>query len=235
MKIGIIVPNIKMTQDQLDERRDFLMTGAQRDTTIVMIKLEEGPISIESSFEHEHAGYYIAKKILQVEKMGYHAFITWCGEDAGLASAREVTQVPVIGPLQSSCSIAITLGHKFSIVAPMVQKAFMEGRVWSLGLGSRLASIRSLRLPVLEVRKDLRTATLLLEEECRKAVRDDGADVIMLSCMALFGLAKALTKKLSIPVIDPALAALKMAETLTSLDLTHSKVSYPFPPKQNEK
>ena len=231
MKVGILVPNIKMTAAQLDERRCFLMKNAQKETEVVMVKLDEGPVSIESSFEHEQAGYHMAARVRALEGNGFDAFITWCGEDAGLASAREVTRVPVIGPFQSSCSIAITLGHKFSIIAPMVQKAFMEGKVWSLGLGPRLASIRSLGLPVLEVRKDLRRATLLLEETCRKAIRDDGADVIILSCMALFGLAKALTKKLGIPVIDPALAALKMAETLISLDLAHSKVSYPFPPK----
>jgi allantoin racemase len=231
MKIGIIVPNIQMTGRQLEERKDFLMKKAQPGTEIEMIKLEQGPLSIESSFEHEQAGYYMAKRIRELNREGYHAFITWCGEDAGLTSAREVTRVPVIGPFQSSCSAAILLGHKLSIIAPMVQKAFMERKVWELGLGPRLASIRSLEIPVLQVRKNLTKTFLLLEKECERAVRKDGADVIIFSCMALFGAAKSLMEKLKIPIVDPALAALKMAETFVSLGLTHSKISYPFPPK----
>jgi Asp/Glu/hydantoin racemase len=49
--------------------------------------------------------------------------------------------------------------------------------------------------------------------------------------MALFGLANSLTKKLNAPIIDPALAALKMAEMVVHMGVTHSKISYPFPPK----
>jgi allantoin racemase len=150
MKIGVIVPNIKITEKQLDERRAFLSKHAQKDTEILMIKLKEGPVSIESSLEHEHAGYFMAKQIREVETMGYGAFITWCGEDAGLVSGREVTRVPVVGPFQSSLSIALTLGHKFSVIAPMVQKVFMERKVWDLGLGSRLASIRAFGIPFRE-------------------------------------------------------------------------------------
>jgi allantoin racemase len=231
MKIGIVVPNVRMTEKQLAERRNFLMKNAQPGTEILMIKLEKGPLSIESSLEHEQAGYYIAKKIGELTIEGYHAFITWCGEDAGLTSAREVTWVPVIGPFQSSCSNAILLGHKFSIIAPMVQRAFIERKVWELGLGSRLASVRSLGIPVIEVRNNLKKAFSLLEKECKKAVEKDGADVIIFSCMALFGAARSLMEKLKVPIVDPALAALKMAETFVSLGLTHSKISYPFPPK----
>jgi len=231
MKIGVIVPNRRMTERQLAERRKFLLKYAQKDTEVVMIRLDEGPISIESSIEHEQAGYSIAKKVHEIESMGYHAFIPWCGEDAGLVSAREVTRIPVIGPFQSSCSIGLTLGHKFSIIAPMVQRVFMERKVWELGLGPRLASIRAFGIPVVEVRKDLKKTTLLLERECRKAIEKDGADVLLFSCMALFGLAAPLMKKLKVPIIDPALASLKMAEMVNPLGLTHSKSSYPFPPK----
>ena len=42
MKIGIVVPNIKMTERQLEERRAFLIKNAQRGTELVMIKLGEG-------------------------------------------------------------------------------------------------------------------------------------------------------------------------------------------------
>ena len=231
MKIGILVANREMTEKQLEERRQFLLKNAERGAEFVMIRLEEGPLSIESSLEHEQAGFCMALKARELEKKGFQAFIPWCGEDAGLTSVREVTRIPVIGPFQASCSIAFTLGHKFSIVAPMVQQAFMEKKVWELGLGARLASIRALGISVLEVRKNLRKTLPILERECKKAIKEDGADAIVFSCMALFGLASPLTKELNAPIIDPALAALKTAEMVVHLGVTHSKTSYPFPPK----
>lgn len=231
MKIGVIIPNSQISEESLEDRVRFLMEYAQTATEIMMVKLVNGPISVESSFEHEQAGYYMAKKVRELEKEGFDAFIPWCGEDAGLVSAREITRVPVIGPFQSSCSIAIMLGHKFSIIGPMVQRAFMERQVWGLGLGSRLASIRSFGIPVIEVQKNRKKAHMILKEECEKAVHKDGADIVILSCMALFGLAHELTEKIDVPVIDPALAALKAAETLISLSLTHSETSYPLLPK----
>jgi hypothetical protein len=36
----------------------------------------------------------------------------------------------------------------------MAQKAFMERKVWSLGLGAKLASIRSLGVSVIQVQRD---------------------------------------------------------------------------------
>ena len=84
MKIGIVVPNIKMTERQLEERRAFLIKNAQRGTELVMIKLEKGPISIESSLEHEQAGYFMATKVRELEKKGYDAFmIKGTGKDSG--------------------------------------------------------------------------------------------------------------------------------------------------------
>jgi len=231
MKIGVVVHNVALTEEQLEARRRFLMNHALEQTDVVMIKPREGPISIESSLEHEQAGYSMALRIREMEKSGYDAFITWCAEDAGLVSSREITTIPVVGPLESSCSIAIMLVHKFSIIGLMVQRAFMERKVWELGLGSRLASIRSLGIPVAAARSDLEKTYALLKQECEKAVKKDGADVVVLSCLALFGLASRLMEELKAPVVDPALAALKMAEMHVSLGLTHSKATYPFPPK----
>jgi allantoin racemase len=231
MKIGVIAHNIVLGDRELEQRRNFLMKHALKGTDVVMIKPQKGPISIESAFEHEQAGYYMGMRIRELEKNGYDAFITWCAEDAGLVSSRELTEIPVIGPFQSSCSLAIMLGHKFSIIGTMVQQAFMERKVWEQALSARLASIRSLGVPVAEARKELERTYSLLKNECENAIVKDGADVIILSCLALFGLADQLMKELKVPVIDPALAALKMAEMQVSLRLTHSKKTYPFPPK----
>jgi Asp/Glu/hydantoin racemase len=47
--------------------------------------------------------------------------------------------------------------------------------------------------------------------------------------MALYGMAGTLQAASQIPVIDPALAALKTAETMVALGVSQSKRAYPSP------
>lgn len=229
MKIGIIVPNIELTVDHLEERRLFLQKFASENTIIEVIKNDEGPISIESEFEHEEGSVQIVRTIMRLQSEEFDAFIPWCGGDPGVVSGREMSSLPVIGPFQSSCAIASLLGFSFSILTPRTNPRLIEGRLKLIGLRERLASIRQLDLPVLGVRDDLDQVTALLESECRKAVTEDGADTIIFGCMALFGIAERLKGAVDVPLIDPALAALSMTESLVKMKLTHSTLAYPFP------
>jgi allantoin racemase len=67
-------------------------------------------------------------------------------------------------------------------------------------------------------------------QEAKKAIDEDGADVIVLGCTALSHAATDLSERLEVPVVDPAGAAIKMAIDLVELGLSHSKVAYPKPP-----
>ena len=71
-------------------------------------------------------------------------------------------------------------------------------------------------------------------EEGKRAIDEDGADVLVLGCTGLSDVAEEckLQERVGILVVDPLLAALKIAESLVSLDLSHSKLAYPEPPKK---
>jgi allantoin racemase len=229
MKIGIIVPNVTMENKQLEERRGYLMKFARKGTEIVMVRNTKGPVSIESEFEHEQGSVEIVKTIMKLQNDGFDAFIPWCGGDPGIVAGRERSSIPVIGPFQSSCALATILGFSFSIITPETNPRLIESRLCALGLKERMASIIQLNIPVLELREDLQKTISVLEERCQKAVSEDGADAIVFSCMGLFGIAEQLSERIRVPVIDPALAALSMAETVVNMRLTHSPLAYPFP------
>jgi len=233
VKLGIIIPNVGMNEEQIEERRVFLDRFSSCDTQIVMVKNEQGPLSIESEFEHEQGSVEIVKTIMKLNDQGFDAFIPWCGGDPGVVAARERSPIPVIGPFQSSCAIATVLGFKFSIITPATNPRLIESRLRAIGLREKLASIRQLKMAVLDVRKDLPKTILILEEECQKAVSEDGADAIILGCMALFGVTGELNKRIHVPIIDPALAAVSMAESVVKMKLTHSPLAYPFPKDKN--
>lgn len=233
MKLGVIVPNISVTGEQLEERRRFLERICDRNTEIVMVKNDEGPISIESEFEHEEGSVQIVKTMMELQNDGFDAFIPWCGGDPGVIAGRERVSIPVIGPFQSSCSIASLLGFTFSVITPVTNPKLIGLRLQALGFRERLASIRQLEMPVLELRKDVQKTISILEKRCQEAIVQDGADVIMFSCLGLFGMAENLRDRVTVPIVDPAWAAVQMAQTVVRMGLTHSPLAYPYPKSQN--
>jgi allantoin racemase len=99
---------------------------------------------------------------------------------------------------------------------------------------SRFASVRSIDIPVLELDREDEVKEGL-GVESMKAINEDGADLIILGCTGMIGMAQELQKKLGIPVIDPTAAALKMAESIVDLGLSHSKLVYPKPSEKLRK
>jgi len=70
----------------------------------------------------------------------------------------------------------------------------------------------------------------------KRAVENDGAEVIVLGCAGMAGYSAEIEKKLNIKVIDPAAVALKVAEAMADLGLVHSKVGlFAAPPEKSFK
>jgi len=91
-------------------------------------------------------------------------------------------------------------------------------------LESRCASIRSTGTAVLALEgQDKDNVENLILRESRKAVEQDGAEVISLGCAGMAGLDKRLSKELGVPVVDGVPAAVKLLEGLISCGLQTSK------------
>ena len=66
-------------------------------------------------------------------------------------------------------------------------------------------------------------------KEARLAIEQEGAEAIALGCTGMSSLAKRLQESLRVPVVDPAVASLKLAELYVNMDLTTSKIAYEPP------
>lgn len=218
-RIGIIVPNVGMSEAAVAERHAYLKRHARPDTEIVIHVNEAGPRAIESQVESDEAGVEIVRKIRMLEDEGYDAFITWCGGDPGLEAAREISKVPVIGPGQAALHYASMLGTRMTWIAPMGDSRRIRSRIRAHGMTHLLSRVRIIGVPVLQLRRDMADTRARLGTLIVQAIEEDEADVVVLGCMALFGVAA--TLEVSVPVIDPALSALIMAESLATMGLTH--------------
>lgn len=219
IKIGVIVPNVGMSANAVAERHAFLKAGARPNTEIVFHVNQRGPKSIESRVEADEAGVEIGRTIRALSGQGYDAFITWCAGDPGLEATREISSVPVVGPGQAALHYAGMLGTRLTWLAPTGQPSRIQARVHAHQMDVLLARVRIIGTPVLELRRDMGATRDRLNRLIDEAAREDSADVVILGCMALFGVAATLDAP--VPVIDPALSALTMAESLVTMGLTH--------------
>lgn len=171
---------------------------------------------------------------LDAQKEGFAAVCIETITDAGLEPLRSALDIPVIAAGQASYLTALHLGRKFSVL--VVWEGFRLAHERSLrlhGLLDHCASIRDLGMRPEEVNfanmfggREEEYYERMAEAGAR-AIREDGADVIVLGSTTMYKARRYLSKRLPVPVVDPATALYKHAEALLALGLTHSRTAYP--------
>ena len=229
MRIKVIVP---VSTDLWNELiREAYEAYKDPGTEIDIVNIEKGPESIEQIYDEAWAGLPTLLEAEKAEKEGYDAVIDYCFGDPALEPIKEALSIPVVGINEPSIHLASILGRKFSIVGVGGKDAtglFMD-KIAIYGLSHKLASVRISDIKVLDIKKDFDKLVNALMEEGKKAIGEDGADVLVLGCGSLLNIAEILQEKLNVPVIDPGLAGLKIAEDLVKLKLVHSKRAYAKP------
>jgi allantoin racemase len=230
IRIGVIVPITGITETQMEARRQHLLEVCCPQTEVAFYQNEIGPTSIESHYEHDWAAVEVVKTAIQLEKEGVDAIIPWCGGGPGVTAGREVLKIPIVSPFQSSCQIAVGLGYRFGVIIPLSKNIkATRHRIHDMNLQAYLASVSAVDIPVLELKEDPDRLLDTLSEIGRALVDQQGADIIVTTCLGMCGMAKPLMERLPVPVVDPGWAAVTMAETLVRLGLTHSKETYASP------
>lgn len=201
-----------------------------------LAQIDHGPASIECAYETAFAEPGTILKIIEAEREGVDAVVIDCMADPGLSGAREAVSIPVLGPSQTSMHLAAMLGHRFSVLTVLARlRPQFETLAAVYGLQGKLASVRAVDIPVLELEEDLAETQRQLVRVAEAAVREDGAHAIVFGCTGLLGCAEAvrsglLARGLDVPVIDPVPATLRVAGTLVDCGLAHSKLTSPPPP-----
>jgi allantoin racemase len=213
-------------------RQELLQAFAGPGTEIIARDDPNGPESIESVYEEYLSAALLMKSAPELERQGFDAIIPGCFGDPGVDGARELVRIPVIGPGLAGMLTAAGLGHKFGIVAPLEGDVRpTETLVLHHGYEQKLAGVRPLGVAVLGMNDDPAYTLDALEAVSRELMEQDRADVIVLGCGTLSFRALDLQERIGVPVVNPLRSAIKLCELLVSSGLSHSKRSYPVPPK----
>jgi allantoin racemase len=174
------------------------------------VTLKEGPPGIELQ---QHADGLIAPllDLVRENDRRYAAFVIACYSDPGLHSAREVTKKPVLGIAECGILTALTLGHRFGVIAILKQSIPRHLRyVGALGVGERFAGELPLGLGIAEISDEAKTFGRMVE--AGRTLRDrQGADVVVMGCAGMARYRKPLQDEIGIPVVEPTQAAVAMA------------------------
>lgn len=217
--------------------RDMLNSFRRKSTEVTVRSLGRGPHHLEYHLYESLALPDMLAEVRRAEEEGFDAIVLGCFYDVGLREAREIaSRLVIVAPAEACTHLACQLGDRFSVIVgrkkwiPQMRRT-IEG----YGLGSRLASFRVIDMGVYDLQADPQETVRRIEEQARKAVEEDSAEVLILGCTIEFGFFRELQQRLGVPVLDAVSVPMKVAEFLVELRQrfcwTHSKVcAYESPP-----
>jgi len=227
IKIKVVIPNasVEFRDSQIEERKKVAAPGNE----VEVVCLEHGPVSIEAAYDEALAAPYIIEEVKKAEKEGFDTVSLDCAMDTVVRAAREAVKIPVTSAGEASYLLALGLCRRFSVVTVLKSTALeIKENISKYGFENRVASVRNANVPVLDLKDEEKAFNAILAE-AKIAIRDEGAEVIVLGCTGMSSLTEKLQGELNMPVIDPAVASLKLAEVYVSMGITTSKIAYEAP------
>jgi allantoin racemase len=188
-------------------------------TIVEGVTARRGVPYISSRAEGQIAGVALLEMMAEERVRTADAAILACFGDPGLGAARELYDSPIIGISEAGMLTACMLGGNFVIItfAAALGQWFEDCVRWHQ-LEARCAGVRWLEggfsAPIQDVQVEKEQALISL---ANRAIKDLGADVVVLAGAPLAGLARKVSGQIPVPVVDCAEAAIKQAEALVAL------------------
>jgi len=190
-----------------------------------------GPAAVESHTDEAWAALVVAQQVAAAEADGY---VVACFGDPGLDAARELTTGPVVGIAEAAMHVATLSGRTFAVVTTLSRTL---GRAHDLvrryGFEDACVAMYAADVPVLELEDAGSAARETIAELCERAVRDDGADTVVLGCAGMTDLCADLAKRTGVPVIDGVAAAVGLVSGMVRMGVgTSKRDEYAPPPRR---
>ncbi len=206
---------------------------AARGVTVEMTCAARGGGALGSIYEGSIADAFCLEAGATAEADGCAAVCVNSMSDSGVAALRSRLSIPVVGAAQPTYALAAQLGRRFSILSMWDRWRWLYDKVLAEnGLTGRLASVRSIGVrpdtsELLAGKED--SVFPLLLEAARRAIEEDGADVLILGSTTMHQSHRYLAEHLPVPVLNPGLVGLMTCDMLLNQGLSHSKQAYPKP------
>ena len=182
--------------------------------SIESVTLVAGPFGIETDADVEMAASMVIDRV--ADELDRDAYVIACYSDPGLVACRRRTEKPVFGMQESALRAAARDGRRFGVLALSDASIARHLRyIRALGLQDQLAAELSLNVSVEQSAADPAMLDKVIFNG-RRLVEEFGAEAIVLGCAGMAALQEAAEQALSVPVIEPARAAVEEAIAASS-------------------
>lgn len=231
MRIAIVNPNAtsSMTDTAAAAARRVVSPG----TEIVAFTNAEGPASIEGAVDGALAVPGLLATIVRAEREGADAHVVACFDDTGLDAARSLAAGPVVGIGEAAAHLASLVSRRFAVITTLsCSVPILRDNLQRNGLWAQCCGVFASEVAVLELEADREAANVKISAGIERAIREDGAEAVVLGCAGMADFAALLSQRHGLPVIEGVAAATKLAETLVMLGVRTAKRGAYAPPSR---
>jgi len=169
----------------------------------------------------------VVTQIVALERDGVDAVLVACSGDPGVAEARSVVDIPVVGPMEAAMGLVVGYGWRFGIltVADRTWSSWLEQMVVSYGFSTRYGGQRQLVTPTAKIftegfeNPDLVRADI--EARAKELASMGGVDAALIGSAGLSTFATytgiSQTTDPVMPIFDVISVGLKVAELRAEL------------------
>ncbi|KQV32653.1 hydantoin racemase [Rhizobium sp. Root1203] len=201
---------------------------ASEGTALDVTHLENCPADIDFFYSKHMIEQALYEAIMVSQEAGYDAVIVGCLYDPGVRVARELVDVPVIGPLEASFQMAAYYGHSTMVLTDhrkAVPYIYDQARL--NGQGNTVRGVDAIDWFVKDMIEDRQAVANDVVRLSKEAAQRFGAETVIMGCTIIAAIYQEYLMEggvpSDVPIINPNLMALKMAEGLADL---HRKGGY---------
>jgi allantoin racemase len=219
-RINFINPFGTKAYDDIIQRT--LVHYSAQDTELTITHLEGCPADPDYFFPKHIVETALFEAIMRSEEQGYDAVISGCCYDPGVLVGRELVDIPVIGPMEASLQMSSYFGRSVAIVTDHRKACeYMRDYAKVIGLDSLVRGYEVIDWFIRDMIKDVDGVARDVIKVTKATVEKTQAEAVVLNCTIIAAcyqnyLMQGGTPAI-VPVINPNLMALKMAETMADL------------------
>lgn len=201
--------------------RETLEPLAMADTDLEIRNLIGGPENIDYFWPKHLLEVAVFEECMRLEDEGFDAVVVGCCYDPGVRVARELIDIPVVGPLEAALNMASYFGHRTTIVTDHHKAVpYIEDLVRLYGQ-QNVRNVRRIDWWVTEMIGSPSEVAADAVRVSTAALDQDDTDLVVLGCTIIAACltqhTQATGEYADVPIVNPNVLALKSAEMLADL------------------
>ena len=230
IRICVLVP---VATSQYNERiMKAIAPVVPPDVQVEIRNITQGHPDIENRTNWQQNGMPVVELAQAIANDGFDGIWLTDFDMCGVEAAREVIDIPIIGGFPAAAFSALALSQRFSIITILPSTLAMQrGHPQTYGIQDTFASIRAINCPVAQL-DDMEVVIIRTFDAALKAIKEDGAQSILLGCTGFVDVASRVSRMLRdemggyVPVIDPNQAGFSFLVSLVRMQVRPSRLTY---------